>query len=397
MGPRLTPGTGPGARTWTIDAAVVAALTALFAVQLLTGSPLRPGQRPVDVVTVILVALMICSYLLHRRTPLTAAAVSLSLLLIGALLHIKPYPGVNVFVLLFGISVHCQDRRRRFVVFAATMAALTVSVWTQPAGVATTSTWVSTLLLATVAGLGGDNLRHRRARWATLQERARFLESDREERARRAVIEERFRIARELHDVVAHSMSVIAVQAGVGHHVLDAQPEEARRALAAIEMTSRTALTEMRRLLGVLRADGQRRAELSPAPGLADLPLLLTQVREAGLNITSTTTGDPTAAAPPVDLTAFRIVQEALTNTLKHGGPTARLSIEYRPDALYIEILDDGRPDATRTDRAPVVSGHGLVGMRERVAVFGGQLAAGSRPGGGFRLAVTLPLDQEHP
>ena len=219
-----------------------------------------------------------------------------------------------------------------------------------------------------------------------------MLDSEREERARRAVVDERLRIARELHDVVAHSMSVIAVQAGVGHHVLDSQPEEARRALAAIETTSRAALTEMRRLLGVLREEGQPRAALSPAPGLADVPQLLTQVRQAGLDVTSIVTGQPADAPTPVGLTAYRIVQEALTNVLKHGGPRARVSIQYGPDEVRLEICDDGRRHPA--PRQPA-EGHGLIGMRERVAVFGGRLSAGSQPDGGYRVAAWLPITRE--
>jgi signal transduction histidine kinase len=383
----------PAARAWMVDGAVCLALLVLYVLQVAGDGGPQPGQRPHDALEALLTVAMVLPYLVHRRAPLTAAAVSLTALLVLGFVHSQGYPGINAFVLLFGVTLHTEDRRRRLAVFAATLAALTVAVWVQPDGVATASTWVSTLLLAIVAGLVGDNLRHRRARWAALQERARFVESEREERARRAVVDERLRIARELHDVVAHSMSVIAVQAGVGHHVLDTQPEEARRALAAIETTSRAALTEMRRLLGVLREEGQTRAALSPAPGLADLPLLLSQVREAGLEVTSTVTGQPADPALPVDLTAFRIVQEALTNALKHGGPTATVCIDYRPGEMRLEITDVGRP-AGRGRRRDA-DGHGLIGMRERVAIFGGQLNAGAQPGGGFRVLARLPLTQD--
>src|SRR3954454_12585359 len=173
-------------------------------------------------------------------------------------------------------------------------------------------------------------------------------------------------------------MSVIAVQAGVGHHVLDAQPEEARRALAAIETTSRAALTEMRRLLGVLRQEGEAHAALAPATGMADLPFLLDQFRDAGLEVSLTMIGDVPPTSAPVDLTTYRIVQEALTNTLKHGGPSARVLINHS--------LDNGRPRTLRrlTPAAATADvGHGLIGRRERVAVFGGRLSAGARPGGG--------------
>jgi signal transduction histidine kinase len=300
-------------------------------------------------------------------------------------------PASNAFVLLFAIALHSERRQSR-VVFVATFLTLSLAVRAQPGGVATASTWFSTLLLAAVAGLLGENLRHRRGRWAALEERARFVEKEREDRVRRAVMNERLRIARELHDVVAHAMSVIAVQSGVGHHVIDSQPEEARRALAAIETTSRAALTEMRRLLGVLRQEGDTQAPLAPAPGLADLPLLMGQFNEAGLEVTVTVTGEPTEAAVPVDLTAYRIVQEALTNALKHGGPAARVTIAYSPGEVYVEVIDDGRDENLRRAIPTNAIGHGLIGMRERMSVFEGDLTAGPKPGGGFRIAAHLPL-----
>jgi signal transduction histidine kinase len=373
-----------------IDLAVTAGLTVLFAVQVQT-HVLAPGQRPTTWVTWLLGLAMVLPLATHRSRPTASAVVALTALVGYSLAHYGPYPGINTFVLVFAVSLHAE-RRRSVPVLLAALVALSVSVRVQPDGIATTSTWVSTLLLAVVAGLIGENLRHRRARWAAMEERARLLETEREERARRAVTEERLRIARELHDVVAHSMSVIAVQSGVGHHVLDSQPEEARRALAAIEATSRAALVEMRRLLGVLRQEGQPHAELAPAPGLADLPLLLQQVREAGLDVTLTMLGDVPEESGPVDLTTYRIVQEALTNILKHGGPVAQVRITHSASEVYVEVLDEGRPWATRPPPSPVDTGHGLIGMRERVAVFGGRISAGARPGGGYRVAVHLPL-----
>lgn len=378
-----------------IDGAVTAALLALFLFQLATHM-LIPGQRPSSGITYLLAVAMVLPFGIHRRRPWVAAAIVLGALLVYSLAHYGPYPGINAFVLLFAIALHCERRQSR-VVFAGTLLTLTIAVWAQPGSVATASTWFSTFLVAAVAGLLGENLRHRRQRWAALEERSRFVENEREERVRRAVIEERLRIARELHDVVAHAMSVIAVQSGVGHHVIDAQPEEARRALAAIEATSRAALSEMRRLLGVLRQEGDSPAVLTPAPGLADLPLLVAHVNEAGLKVTLTATGEPTDASAPVDLTAYRIVQEALTNALKHGGPAAQVTIDYSPSEVFVEVTDDGRGRQVRRDSPTDTVGHGLIGMRERVAVFDGDLIAGPKPGGGFRVAAHLPLSSVQP
>ncbi len=205
-------------------------------------------------------------------------------------------------------------------------------------------------------------------------------------RPKRAVAEERLRIAQELHDVVAHSMGVIAVQAGVGAHVIDQDPAEAKRSLDAISATSRSTLTEIRRLLGVLRDDGA--AAYQPAPGLADLDRLVADLGDAGLPVSVCVEGSSADVPPGVDLTAYRIVQEALTNVLKHAGPAqAVVTVTYEPDAVRLRITDDGRGvNGTATE-----GGHGLVGMRERVGVYGGSLSAGPRTGGGFAVVAELP------
>jgi signal transduction histidine kinase len=228
---------------------------------------------------------------------------------------------------------------------------------------------------------------------ARLEERTAELEQAREELARQAVIEERLRLARELHDVVAHSMSVIAVQSGVGAHVAESRPEEVGKALAAIEATSRATLEELRRLLGVLRQDSEPQASLAPVPGLADLDGLLAEVAKAGLAVRLRVQGTPSPLPAGVDLSAYRIVQEALTNVVKHAGPAqAQVTIGYRDRDVTVEVTDDGRGAAAPAGDGRGGTGHGLVGMRERVAAFGGDLVAGPRRGGGFRVAARLPL-----
>jgi signal transduction histidine kinase len=206
-----------------------------------------------------------------------------------------------------------------------------------------------------------------------------------ERHAKATVQEERLRIARELHDVVAHSMSVIAVQAGVGHFVIRDRPEEAEKALAAIETTSRESLTEMRRLLDMLREE--RPGDLLPAPGLADLPQLADQTRRAGLEVGLTVTGEPRDLPAGADLAAFRVVQEALTNVLKHSGTShCRVSVGYQADGVTITVTDEG------TGPYDGETGHGLAGMRERVTLYGGTFQAGPRPGNGFGVEAQLPL-----
>lgn len=206
-----------------------------------------------------------------------------------------------------------------------------------------------------------------------------------ERHAKATVQEERLRIARELHDVVAHSMSVIAVQAGVGHFVIRDRPEEAEKALAVIETTSRESLTEMRRLLDMLREE--RPGDLLPSPGLADLPELADQTRGAGLEVAVVIAGEPRELPVGADLAAFRVIQEALTNVLKHSGAShCRVSVGYQADGVTITVTDEGTGPY---DGEP---GHGLAGMKERVTMYGGTFHAGPRPGTGFSVEVWLPL-----
>jgi signal transduction histidine kinase len=206
--------------------------------------------------------------------------------------------------------------------------------------------------------------------------------------ARRGITEERLRIARELHDIVAHSISVITVQAGYGHLVVEAQPAQAGAALGAIERTGRDTLVEMRRLLGVLRDDGpDQRPTLLPAAGLADVDALLTQTRQAGVDADLQITGHIRALPPGIDLSAYRIIQEALTNVIRHADtPNAQVVVDFGPADLTIEIVDNGRGGE------PSTGGHGLRGMRERVNLYSGRFTAGPRPNGGFGVAVSLPI-----
>jgi signal transduction histidine kinase len=206
------------------------------------------------------------------------------------------------------------------------------------------------------------------------------------------VSEERSRIARELHDVIAHAVSVMVVQAGAARRVAVARPEQARDAMTSIESTGRQALGEMRRLVGVLR-DNDEPTTLDPQPRLLDVPALVEQAREAGLQVRLEVEGEPRPLPAGVDLSAYRIVQEALTNVRKHAGPASvEVAVRYGPHALHIEVCDDGRGAPVEA----VSNGHrgqGLIGMRERVALYGGRLDVGPRPQGGFRVLADLPLE----
>jgi signal transduction histidine kinase len=223
-------------------------------------------------------------------------------------------------------------------------------------------------------------------------ERAAWLERDRDVRAREAVAEERARIARELHDMVGHALNLIVIQAGGAQRVFESRPQLARQSLAAIESAGREALSDMERMLGMLRvAEGGDQA-LSPQPGLRQIDSLAARVSEAGLPVEVAVEGSPVELPPSVDLSAYRIVQEALTNSLKHAGASrARVAIRYRPDALDLEITDDGRGVSERGPGGEE-GGRGLIGMRERVALFGGELSVGPVPEAGYRVHARLPL-----
>ena len=238
-----------------------------------------------------------------------------------------------------------------------------------------------------VAWLTGYLLSRRAAQTRALAERARRLEQESAAAAEQAVVEERQRIARELHDVIAHSVSVMTVQAGAVRRLLRPDQEKERDALQAVEATGREALTEMRRLVGMLREQGTM-PEFSPQPGMGTLDSLLDGVRAAGLPVELAVEGEPHELAPGVDLAAYRVVQEALTNALKHAGPAhAWVDVSWGSDELALKISNDGRGDGDGTG-----GGQGLDGMRERVSLYGGEIASGTREGGGYFVAAWLPL-----
>jgi signal transduction histidine kinase len=243
------------------------------------------------------------------------------------------------------------------------------------------------VLVIGIPWVAGRAVRSRQLRAAALEDRNVALEREGEERARAAVAEERLRIARELHDVVGHSLGVIVVQAGAERATLAGAQESTRETLVTIERAGREALGEMRRLLEMMRRDDEEVA-LAPQPSLAHIETLVEKIRAAGLPVDVHVEGRPVALPPGIDLSAYRIVQEALTNALKHAGPArVRVTVSYTEDGLELEVVDDGAGDPGETE-----SGHGLIGMRERVALYGGSLRAGARPGGGYAVGVRLPF-----
>ena len=242
------------------------------------------------------------------------------------------------------------------------------------------------LLALVLAWTVGVTVRTRRAYVAALEARAELLEREREDNARLAVALERGRIAREMHDVVAHNVSVVVVQAAAAERMVETDPERARQAMRDVAATGRQALTEMRRLLGVLR-DGAS-DDLGPQPGVAELRALAGTVEDAGMQVELSVQGEERPLPASAALSVYRIVQEALTNSLRHAGPArARVILRYLPDALEVQVSDNGVGGVPQAEHG----GHGLIGMRERVALFGGELTAGPRPEGGYAVVARIP------
>jgi len=371
----------------------LAAALALLVLAGTTGVAYHRSVRsaPELVLLIILASLAAAPVAVRRIRPMVAFGAVLALYLALGLL--SPISGVIIAFPTAYVLYTVAVTYRRKVSAAALIVALAVESLVAFLGHVASNALIPLGLVLIVLWLFGSMARQRRAYASGLQQQA----------ASQAVAEERLRIARELHDVVAHSMAVIAVQAGFGQYVIDSQPEQAREALGAIQGTSRDALDEMRRMLAVLRqadapagsspvAEGSPaapEAPLRPADGLADLRRLITRVGHAGVHVALQVIGQPVDVPASVDLSAFRIIQESLTNVVKHAAtPDCTVRLEYREHELGLEILDEG--DAT-APQGPG-TGHGLIGMRERVHLCGGEFSAGPRPGGGFRVAATLPL-----
>jgi signal transduction histidine kinase len=273
-----------------------------------------------------------------------------------------------------------------------TTVGLLVGVITGGVGGESAGNVIPFTLWVVVAYVIGRVFRRRQLVAAELGDRVSRLEREREQRAQQAVAAERERIARELHDVIAHSVSVMVVQAGAGERVLDGDPEQARAAFYSIRETGSEALEEMRRLLGLLRQKHDA-LSLAPQPSIARLSLLVDEVRAAGLPTQLAVEGRPKTLAPGIELSAYRIVQEALTNIRKHAGAvSASVRVHYTEHEVVLEVDDNGNGTLETNGDG---SGHGLIGMRERAALYGGTLEAGPRTDGGFRIRATLPL--EHP
>ena len=360
-----------------LDQVVAAVLVVVSQVELWLGNG-TPGPKWLTVPLSLLIA---ASVAIRRRYPLAVASFVMAAF---AALFLGPGTQQNValaiafFCAWYGLAVWTDTRE--FLAGCGILVATNAIAQAGPHG--SGQNFVQFTVVPIVAML----LARRAVRDREL--RAEALEREQELRARDAVAEERARIARELHDLVAHNVSLMVVQAGAERHALPPEQQSTRDALASIEQAGRQALVEARRLLGMLRRKDDRE-ELEPQPSLERVDLLVEQVERAGLPVELSVEGEPTQLPAGLDLCAYRVVQEALTNALKHAGPAhAHVLLRYAPRALDVEVRDDGSGAAPNGNGA----GHGLIGMRERVALYGGALRAGPREGGGFEVRAHLPL-----
>jgi signal transduction histidine kinase len=326
----------------------------------------------------------------RRRWPLAAGCVAL---LANGLMILDASPGQSVaegvawMCALYGIAVWTDDRG--FVIGLGVLALSNLIAYFGPPPEHFQNNVLFTVVPAIAMYLVRRAVRDRQLRAETLAARAELLEREHELRANQAVAEERARIARELHDLVAHNVSVMVVQAGAERHALPDGQESTREALTSIEQAGRQALAEARRLLGMLRRNGEHEG-LEPQPSVDQIDLLVEQIQRAGLPVDLHIEGEPAQLPAGVDLCAYRIVQEGLTNALKHAGPAhAEVLLRYAARGLDIEVSDDGQGLSEANGDG---SGHGLIGMRERVALYGGSLETGPRDGGGFQIHAHLPL-----
>ncbi|MFD7436557.1 sensor histidine kinase [Streptomyces sp. NPDC059861] len=378
----------------------------LFGISVVGGATTEESSRSDLPAFVVPITLVLCLVLaLRRRMPekmlVLAAAVGVAQLA----LDVGRLPAnFAMLVIVYTVAAIGERWASRFALAGGLCAAPLAQIrWPEPQTSVAGNIALAIFLTVpfALAWVLGDSIRTRRAYFAQLEERAARLEKEREAQSKVAVAAERARIARELHDVVAHNVSVMVVQADGAAYVLDAAPDQAKKALETISSTGRQALAEMRRLLGVLRTgEHQEGGEYVPQPDVEQIEDLVEQCRASGLPVDFKIEGTPRPLPSGVELTAYRIVQEALTNTRKHGGPNAGASVRlvYFDDGLGLLIEDDGKgaPHELYEDGGLDGQGHGLIGMRERVGMVGGTLDAGPRPGGGFRISALLPLKPAH-
>jgi signal transduction histidine kinase len=375
---------------------------ALFAilvgvVVLVEASSPTPGFAGPDTFAYISIVIASVSLLFRRHVPLTVFAIVTITLAVFYLRDGGEFLSLLGLSAFYAVAAHSEQRLRAWIAILvagpALFAIASFTVLDTPDGYDVDSAASMASFLVGVSAIGLF-VRNRQRIFADSEQRAVTAEADRHAAAARAVAEERSRIAREMHDVVAHGMSVIAVQAAAAQEIVHTDPDKAAEVMGRIENVGRQSLNEMRRMLGVLRnGDEATTASLEPQPGLADINAAVAHSADAGVPTNLIVNGQRRELAPGIELTAYRIVQEALTNVLKHAGQaaSATVTITHASDAVTIEVVDDGRGAVSSlTDSG---GGNGLIGMRERVEIYGGELSAGPRSGGGYMVRAVLPTE----
>jgi signal transduction histidine kinase len=379
-----------------VDVAVAVTVAVLSVVDLASSSAaVQPGQRSADALAYALVIVGSLNLFWRRRAPIAVLAVVTAVIVACYLREYGAYLSVLGLPALYAVAAHEEHRWRAWwaMITACVILVLAASVSLLDTEDGFAYFTALSMIAFVAAGIGaGVLIRNRERIFVDTERRAAAAEADRLAEAERAVASERSRIAREMHDVVAHSMSVIAVQAAAGREIVHANPDKAAEVFARIESVGRESLAELRRMLGVLRTTGADDASLSPQPGIGEIATAVAQSSASGTPTSLILDGDQRSLAPGVELAAYRIVQEALTNVRKHAGraASATVRITYEPHALVVDVTDDGR--GADTSLAGSGSGQGLIGMRERVEIYGGAFASGPRPGGGYVVRAVLPI-----
>ncbi len=373
------------------------ALDTLLAVLLFLGATISaaspgPDARVPDATFYLLLAVGAAPYALRRKAPLPVLVLaSIPVLAMIALGYGSAVIGSGLFLAAYTVAAWSGTR---VTAIAAGYGAVLITAVAAlgPRSMQFGEIAINAALFTGALALGRSANDHRQ-NLELIQEHAALAEQARVEKARHAVADERLRIAQELHDVLAHSLGVIALQAGVGAHVIDADPAEAKASLVSVAQTSRSALTEVRRILGALRGQDDP-ATYHPPPGLDALGTLAAELTAAGLPVDVHVHGTRNGIPAALDLTAYRLIQESLTNVVRHAGQArAEVTVRYEPGVLVVEVVDDGKGPPLTTEGA--TPGHGQLGMNERVSVWGGSLTTGKRPGGGYRVAARLPYGNQ--
>ena len=397
----MTDRLAPRVRRWFVEHpfptdVAFAVLIGAFTVLGLFSADVSGSEQGPDVIAIAIIVGQTVSFAFRRRAPLASlAGVTAFTVAFWIADYATRFDTVSILAVYAATAHGGPDRRQVWRVVGGVVATMTVIAIVgvlSPSEDLPTAAVFGIAAIHVTAAVAGEVVYDRRRRLAALERRAVRAEAERELLARQAVMDERARIARDLHDVVAHGMSVMVVQAGAAQRVVETDPQAAAAALEHIQDAGREALAQMRQMLEVLRDEHGEVASLTPQPNLDDLRSLARQCTESGLPTELDVAGTPPPGVLGEQMAAYRVVQEALTNSIKHAGRGARAAVRmrYEPELISVEVFDDGV--GTTDAELARATGHGFVGMRERVDLYGGKLHYGPRPGGGFRVAARIPV-----